>query len=55
MLCTNPIRIKKAIEDKAVNALLLKINQIGTITEAIEVILLQAAVAADVVSRGILV
>lgn len=33
---TNPIRIKKAIETKACNALLLKINQIGTITESIQ-------------------
>ncbi|KAF2149868.1 Allergen Cla h 6 [Myriangium duriaei CBS 260.36] len=32
---TNPIFIKKAIETKACNALLLKVNQIGTITEAI--------------------
>lgn len=33
---TNPIYIKKAIETKACNALLLKVNQIGTITEAIQ-------------------
>ncbi|KAF2759292.1 phosphopyruvate hydratase [Pseudovirgaria hyperparasitica] len=33
---TNPIRIKQAIDDKACNALLLKVNQIGTITEAIQ-------------------
>ena len=33
---TNPDFIKKAIETKACNALLLKINQIGTITEAIQ-------------------
>ena len=33
---TNPIFIKKAIETKACNALLLKVNQIGTITEAIQ-------------------
>jgi enolase len=32
---TNPIRIKTAIEKKACNGLLLKINQIGTITESI--------------------
>ena len=37
MLCTNPVLIKKAIETKAVNSLLLKVNQIGTVTEAIEV------------------
>lgn len=33
---TNPKRIQTAIEEKACNGLLLKINQIGTITEAIE-------------------
>jgi enolase len=34
LLCTNPERIQKAIETKAANALLLKVNQIGTLTEA---------------------
>lgn len=33
---TNPIRIKTAIEKKAANALLLKVNQIGTLTESIQ-------------------
>ncbi len=32
---TNPKRIKEAIERKACNALLLKINQIGTISESL--------------------
>ncbi|KAI9346149.1 enolase [Obelidium mucronatum] len=32
---TNPIRIQTAIEKKACNALLLKVNQIGTVTESI--------------------
>ena len=36
LLATSPIRIKKAIENKACNALLLKINPIGSVTEAIE-------------------
>lgn len=36
LLATNVKRIKRAQENKACNALLLKINQIGTITEAIE-------------------
>ena len=35
LLVTNVKRIDKAIESKACNALLLKINQIGTITESI--------------------
>ncbi|RMZ80591.1 hypothetical protein DV738_g2717, partial [Chaetothyriales sp. CBS 135597] len=33
---TNPKRIKQAIETKACNALLLKVNQIGTLTESIQ-------------------
>ncbi|ETL90293.1 enolase, partial [Phytophthora nicotianae] len=35
---TNPTRVKKAIEQKACNALLLKVNQIGSITESIEAV-----------------
>eukprot|EP00955_Chlamydomonas_euryale_P052999 355351-Chlamydomonas_euryale.AAC.6 len=38
MLVTNPSRVKRAIDGKVVNALLLKINQIGTITESIEAV-----------------
>ena len=34
LLVTNPTRVQKAIDDKACNALLLKVNQIGSITEA---------------------
>lgn len=33
---TNPIRIKRAIAEKSCNALLLKVNQIGTLTESIQ-------------------
>jgi len=36
LLVTNPSRVQKAVELKACNALLLKVNQIGSITEAIE-------------------
>ena len=36
LLVTNVDRISQATEDKACNALLLKVNQIGTVTEAIE-------------------
>ena len=32
---TNPKRIAKAVEDKACNCLLLKVNQIGTVTESL--------------------
>merc|ERR1712139_656640 len=36
LLVTNPKRVAKALECKACNALLPKVNQIGSITEAIE-------------------
>jgi len=36
LLVTNPTRIQTGIEKKACTALLLKVNQIGSITEAIE-------------------
>jgi enolase len=36
LLVTNPGRIKTAIKRKACNALLLKINQIGTISESLD-------------------
>lgn len=36
LLCTNPARIKKAMQLHAVDTLLLKLNQIGTLTEAAE-------------------
>jgi len=35
---TNVTRVKKAIDDKACNALLLKVNQIGSITESIDAV-----------------
>ena len=38
LLVTNPKRVERAIEEKTCNALLLKVNQIGTITEAIEAV-----------------
>ena len=38
LLVTNPNRIKKAIETKACNALLLKVNQIGSVSESIEAV-----------------
>lgn len=34
LLCTNPRRIERAIRERAADALLLKVNQIGTVTEA---------------------
>ncbi len=38
LLVTNPERVKKAIEEKACNALLVKVNQIGSLTETIEAV-----------------
>jgi enolase len=40
LTCTNPGRIQRAIDTAAANALLLKVNQIGTLTEAKEAYLL---------------
>ncbi|KAG0046955.1 hypothetical protein BGZ89_005111 [Linnemannia elongata] len=47
---TNPTRIRTAIDKKACNALLLKVNQIGTITESI-----QAAVLSQQSGWGVMV
>jgi enolase len=38
LLVTNPERVRKGIEVKAANALLVKLNQIGTLTETIEAV-----------------
>jgi enolase len=35
LLCTNPVRIRRAIDEGACNTLLLKVNQIGTLSEAL--------------------
>ena len=35
LLCTNPARIERAVRTVAANALLLKVNQIGTLSEAL--------------------
>jgi enolase len=50
LLVTNPKRIKTAIEKKACNALLLKVNQIGSVTEAV-----QAAKDAKAAGWGVMV
>lgn len=36
LLCTNPALIERAIQERCCNALLLKVNQVGTLTEAAE-------------------
>jgi len=50
LLVTNPRRIQTAIEKSACNALLLKVNQIGSVTES-----LQAAALARKAGWGIMV
>lgn len=35
LLCTNPERIRRAIDSEAADALLLKVNQVGTLSEAL--------------------
>jgi enolase len=38
LLVTNPERVKRGIQDKTCNALLVKLNQIGSLTETIEAV-----------------
>lgn len=38
LLVTNPERVRRAIKEDACNALLVKVNQIGSLTEAIEAV-----------------
>ena len=38
LLVTNPTRVQKAIDEKACNALLLKVNQIGSVSESIQAV-----------------
>ncbi len=38
LLVTNPERVRRAIKEKAANALLVKLNQIGTLSETIEAV-----------------
>jgi enolase len=38
LLVTNPERVRRAIREKACNALLVKLNQIGSLTETIEAV-----------------
>jgi len=38
LLVTNPTRVQRAIEEKACNSLLVKVNQIGSLTETMEAV-----------------
>ncbi|MFH1446238.1 MAG: phosphopyruvate hydratase [Chloroflexota bacterium] len=40
LLVTNPTRVARAIEEKSCNALLVKVNQIGSLTETMEAVTL---------------
>jgi len=50
LLVTNPKRVQKGLDVKACNALLLKVNQIGSVTEAVE-----AATMAQFAGWGVMV
>ena len=49
LLCTNPQRIARAVEHQACSALLLKVNQIGTLSEALQAYRLARAAGWQVV------
>jgi len=38
LLVTNPVKLRKAIDEKSCNSILIKLNQIGTVTETLETI-----------------
>jgi len=38
LFVTNPVRLKKGIESDTANALLVKVNQIGTLTETLDAV-----------------
>src|SRR5438093_8543459 len=46
---TNPERIKKGIQKKATNAILIKLNQIGTVTETLDAIEMSREAGLDIV------
>ncbi len=46
---TNPERIKRGIQKKATNAILIKLNQIGTVTETLDAIKMSREADMDIV------
>ena len=49
---TNPKRLQRAIDEKSMNAILIKLNQIGTVTETLKTIqLARSAGMASVISH----
>lgn len=49
LVTTNKQRLEKAIKDQAINAVIIKPNQIGTITETLEVVKMARAAGYDIV------
>lgn len=52
LLCTNPGRIEKAVQLNAANGLLLKVNQVGTLTEALEALRIARAASWKVIASA---
>jgi enolase len=46
---TNPERIKRGVQKKATNAILIKLNQIGTVTETLDAIQMSTGAGMDIV------
>jgi enolase len=40
LFATQPVRLKEGIEKKAANAILIKVNQVGTLTETLDALLM---------------
>jgi len=53
LLVTNPVRVARAIAGKTCNALLLKVNQIGTVSESIEAVLMAQAAGERAHGQGL--
>lgn len=49
LFVTNPTRLKRGIEEKSANAILIKVNQIGTLTETLEAVSMAQAAGMGVV------
>ena len=52
LTATNPRRLQRAIDEKSMNAILIKLNQIGTVTETLDTIqLARSAGMASIISH----
>ena len=54
LFVTNSVRLKKGVEQKVANSILIKVNQIGTLSETLDAILMahQSGYTADVSHRS---